>query len=1079
MKKHTIKLFDLKLILGIFLSFTMMEMHAQSTNTNNSTNTKSVSNSMRTISGVVIDAATGKPLVGIRVQAYSKPVYTTMTVEDGTFELKVPDYITALTANADGFGMIISAIDTKTSHVQFKLYSNKFSAAYRDKFLTTSDVSANVNNLNADVSIDKSIQTSVNANLRTITRSGQQGVGAVMLMNGLNSLVANAQPLIVIDGNIIDMQYNRPSSHDGFFNNLLANISVADIENVTVLQNGLSLYGAKGANGVLLIKTKRNKNNMATKIDLDLSAAYETMPTLTPMMDATDYRFYASELLGTTGTKLTEFKFLQSDPNYFYYTKYNNNTDWKKQVYRDAFTNIYGLNVQGGDEIAKYYMSVGFANAQSTIKKFDMNRFNIRLNSDIVLSNKSSVRIDASYSDVTRNMRDDGVTDDISTKTITSVGLLGLIKAPILSPYQFDLYGRKSHFLSDADDYLDEVLGEKASLANPASLLQYAEGNNKNTFGNRSINFNASPDYKINRYFTLRESVDFSMINTNSNYYTPLTGMPTLRIDEEMTVENIVKSLSSNNISLLSDTRLEYKWAKNEHTLNAIGGFRFLNSSYELTQNQGHNTGSDKTPQLNANLAYKSVSGVDDVNTSLDYYVNGDYNYKNLYFLNAGMSMEASSRFGQDVSSGLRLFGVPWGIFSSIQGSWLVTSEPWFKSNDILNLLKVNVSYDVSGNDDLDCTASRSYFSSVRILNNANGLMLSNIGNTRLQWETTNKLSGGFEANLFNNRLTFNAFAYKSTTNNLLSLKKLNYIGGIETLWSNDGALTNNGYNVSFMLKAINTSDIKVEVGASVAHYENKITKLPGNQQSYKTDYYGGTVISQLGMPVGLFYGYKTDGIYTRSIDANPTGDNSQSKYVIMKNGTKNYFGAGDVNFVTTDNLEVNEDDRTIIGNPNPDFYGNIFANAAYKDFSLKAVFNYSKGNDIYNYQRMVLESGSNFYNQSLAMNNRWTTEGQETDLPVITYGDPKGNSRFSDRWIEDGSYLRLKTLTLSYKVPINNIYIQGMTIWCAANNLWTSTKYLGSDPENALGSSVLVQGIDRGLLPQSKSVAFGLKINI
>lgn len=446
MKKHTIKLFDLKLILGIFLSFTMMEMHAQSTNTNNSTNTKSVSNSMRTISGVVIDAATGKPLVGIRVQAYSKPVYTTMTVEDGTFELKVPYYITALTANADGFGMIISAIDTKTSHVQFKLYSNKFSAAYRDKFLTTSDVSANVNNLNADVSIDKSIQTSVNANLRTITRSGQQGVGAVMLMNGLNSLVANAQPLIVIDGNIIDMQYNRPSSHDGFFNNLLANISVADIENVTVLQNGLSLYGAKGANGVLLIKTKRNKNNMATKIDLDLSAAYETMPTLTPMMDATDYRFYASELLGTTGTKLTEFKFLQSDPNYFYYTKYNNNTDWKKQVYRDAFTNIYGLNVQGGDEIAKYYMSVGFANAQSTIKKFDMNRFNIRLNSDIVLSNKSSVRIDASYSDVTRNMRDDGVTDDISTKTITSVGLLGLIKAPILSPYQFDLYGRKISF---------------------------------------------------------------------------------------------------------------------------------------------------------------------------------------------------------------------------------------------------------------------------------------------------------------------------------------------------------------------------------------------------------------------------------------------------------------------------------------------------------------------------------------------------------------------------------------------------------------------------------------------------------
>ena len=1078
MKKHTIKLFDLKLILGIFLTFSVMEAQAQSTNTNNST-TKSVSNTMRTVTGVVIDAATGKPLNGISVQAYSKSVYTAMTGEDGTFELKVPEYITALTAKADGYGTLISAIDAKTSRVQFTMYSSKFSAAYGEKFLTRSEMSANVANLNADINIDKSIQTSINANLRTITRSGQQGVGSVMLMNGLNSLVANAQPLVVIDGNILDMQYNRPSSHDGFFNNLLTNISVADIKNVTVLQNGLSLYGAKGANGVLLISTKRNLNSLATKIDLDMSAAYETMPSLTPMMNSTDYRYYASELLGTTGTKLSEFKFLQSDPNYFYYTKYNNNTDWKKYVYREAFSNIYGLNVQGGDDVAKYFMSVGFANAQSTLKKFDMNRFNIRLNSDIVLSNKSDVRIDASFSDVTRNLRDDGVTDYISTKTITSVGLLGLIKAPILSPYQFDVFGRQSSFLSDADDYLDEVLGEKASLANPASLLQYAEGENKNVFGNRTINFSASPDYRINRFFTLRESLYFSMINTNSNYYTPLTGMPTLSIDEEMKVENIVKTLSSNSVNILSDTRLEYKLSKKEHSLNAIGGFRYLNSSFELTQNQGHNSGSDKTPQMSANLAYKSVSGVDDVNASLTYYANGDYNYKNLYFLNAGLSMEASSRFGQDVSSGIRFLGVPWGVFSSIQGSWLVSSEPWFRSNNLLNLLKLNLGYDISGNDDLDCTASRSYFGSVRILNNANGLMLANIGNTRLQWETTNKLSGGFEANLFNNRLTLNAFAYKSTTTNLLSLKNLNYIGGLETLWSNDGELTNNGYNVSFMLKALNTSDLKVEVGASVAHYVNKITKLPGNQQSYKTDYYGGTVISQLGMPVGMFYGYKTNGIYTRAIDANPTGDHSQSKYVVMKNGDKNYFGAGDVNYVTTDNLEVNEDDRMIIGNPNPDFYGSIFANASYKDFTLNAVFNYSKGNDIYNYQRMVLEGGSNFYNQSLAMNNRWTTEGQETNIPVITYGDPKGNSRFSDRWIEDGSYLRLKTLTLSYKVPINNIYIQGMTIWCAANNLWTLTKYLGSDPENALGSSVLVQGIDRGLLPQSKSVAFGLKINI
>jgi hypothetical protein len=196
--------------------------------------------------------------------------------------------------------------------------------------------------------------------------------------------------------------------------------------------------------------------------------------------------------------------------------------------------------------------------------------------------------------------------------------------------------------------------------------------------------------------------------------------------------------------------------------------------------------------------------------------------------------------------------------------------------------------------------------------------------------------------------------------------------------------------------------------------------------------------------------------------------------------GQKTELEAGDVKFVDQNGDGViNLDDRVILGNPNPDLYGNINSNLTFKNFSLSATLNYSLGNDVYNYQRALLESGSTFYNQTVAMTNRWRVEGDVTDVPRATYGDPKGNNRFSDRWIEDGSYLRLKDVTLSYQVPVSAAWLQGLTVWCAGSNLLTLTKYLGSDPEFSFSNNVLYQGIDNGLLGQSRSFHVGVKINL
>jgi len=258
----------------------------------------------------------------------------------------------------------------------------------------------------------------------------------------------------------------------------------------------------------------------------------------------------------------------------------------------------------------------------------------------------------------------------------------------------------------------------------------------------------------------------------------------------------------------------------------------------------------------------------------------------------------------------------------------------------------------------------------------------------------------------------------------------------------------------------------------SVGHYKNEITALPDGD--YLTPILGGMVMTAVGHPAGLFYGYKTNGVFASSEEAQQSGLRK-----LNNNGTLTPYGAGDVIFVDNGDKVIDYRDMQIIGDPNPDFYGTVSSRWKVKKLTIDALFTYSYGNDVYNFLRSQLESGSNFYNQTVAMTNRWTTEGQKTNMPRAVYHDPMGNNVFSDRWIEDGSYFRLKTLTVSYGIPLNSIFIQGITVWASADNLFTLTKYLGSDPEFSMNNGVLFQGIDAGLMPQSRSFFLGVKINL
>ena len=1045
---------------------------------------------MMEIKGKVTDAATGEALAGVQLKAYNNSFYTAMTDETGCYTISVPTFVNSLAASLEGYNLVQVAINGRSEGVDMELMADKFVEDYAAVTVASKKVGIKDFEKTTVLTADDEIHNRLGGDVRSISRGALNALGSVMFINGINSINSNAQPLFVIDGVVFDMMYDQTMAHIGYFNNLLDAINMDDVESIEVLKNGTAIYGAKAANGVIIINTKRNKS-MATRIDFNAQFGMEFVPSTMDVMDAEEYRSYASQLLRSTGSKLTDFKFLSNDPNYYYYNMYHNQTNWNDEVYDEAFSQNYSIHIQGGDDVANYNLSVGYMDAESTLKKNDLNRFNIRFNTDILLNQWFSTRFDASYANITRDLRDAGLASDYTFRPIAATNVLGLIKSPFLSPFAFSTDGKRSDFLADSDDYLNEVLNSKASLANPRAILENGEAKNKNHTDLTMINIAINPKWQPSKNFSLSDRFSYTMQSFDESYYTPIVGMPIFQPQGVgTTVEHTKESIYTKHNAVFNDLRADWAIPMGAHRLDVFGGVRFMNDSFTVSDLLGFNTGNDKTPNSSTGMLYKTTDGTDTNWRSLTYYANVDYNFQEKYYLQGSLAMETSSRFGKEADAGLKMFGVAWGFFPSIQGAWVISNEKWFKPNNAVNLLKLNAGFESVGNDAIDNNATITYMAGGAMLGqsaSSNGstpfINLANIGNTKLRWETTNRINAGLEGNFFNNRLNVKFNYFKSWTNHLITLGTLAYVSGLEDYWTNDGKLQNEGFDVAFSSKLVNQKNFKFELGASVGHYKNKITQLPNGVSSFTTELYGATVLSEVGKPAGLFYGYKTDGVFASTADAQKA-----NLAIVDITDARTYFQAGDMKFIDRNgdgiisdgNGDPTKDDRVVIGDPNPDIYGNIRANFYIgKHWSLSANFNYSLGNDIYNYERSVLESGSQFLNQTTAINRRWMAEGQVTDIPSVVYGDPMGNSRFSDRWIEDGSYLKLKNVTLSYSIPIQNPYIQGLTVWAAANNLFTLTRYLGNDPEVTAGNGVLLQGIDAGYLNCGRSVMLGVKINL
>lgn len=1071
-------------------------------------------NPIMTVSGLVLDYVTKQPVAGVRVSVLGDARYTSMTDAEGRFDLNAPTFTTSLYVTAPRYSA--QQVSIKQNDTQQQIKIQLLSSKFKDMYFDGTDYTAkrSIAPIGGAAVIDDNIQEGLYADVRSIARTGAIDGGNAMFIRGINSLNANSQPMIIVDGVEYDMQYSRSVLHLGHNMNMLANISPEDIAKVTVLKNATALYGARGANGVVLIETKRG-HSMATRIDANISAGVTLKPTMQTLMNANQYRNYATQMIGTISDVFKSenrdltFNFLNDDRSYVYYQTYHNDTDWSKEVYRTAITQNYNINVQGGDDIGMYNLSVGYFDSDSPIKETNYNRLNVRFNTDIQLLWNLKTKFDMSFARTNNTLFDDGFAPNVSSQVVLSPTNLAQIKSPLLAPYQYNKHiNGFTSLLSSYDDLFSALSVAKYnnnyyySLANPTAIIENGTGDNKNKLENTFFNIHVQPTYEFNSHLKLTTLFSYVLNRNSQRYYRPAEGIPPFLIENLGTVYNKTGSLFSKENNILSNTHLDWSNVYGANVLAATVGFRYNYFSFKYTDvsSQYKSAQNDKNPVVTANssAAFSDVQGTNDTWKNMQWYANVDYSYNNRFFATVSLTAEANSRFGRSISekTGIKLAGVRWVLYPSVQLGWVMSNENWFPKNTVVNYLKVYGGFDVSGNDDINNYAAYSAFTPVKYNNTANGLQLTNIGNDEIKAETTTKWNVGFVTNLFANRLSIGADFYVHTTSDLLALADFNSpIGGIKTYWTNNGRIRNSGLELALSGKPVVSKDLTLELGATLGHYKNEVKNLvqrtfaDGSKTftdgSYCESVYGdNNILVSPNNPIGLFYGYQTaSNVFATEAEASTAYNGSDYLKFRDATGSDQTFNAGDVHFIDQNgDGYIDEQDKVVIGNPNPDIYGNIFATLNWKRFTLSMNFNYCIGNDVYNYQRSILNSGSTFYNQQIHELAYWHYEGQVTDIPRLAYGDPKGNNRFSDRWIEDGSYLRLKNVRLTYNIPIPESWeswLQGLSVWGEAQNVFTISKYTGVDPEFSAGNGVLYQGIDTGAIAQSRAFVLGLKINL
>ncbi len=843
-----------------------------------------------------------------------------------------------------------------------------------------------------------------------IVDAGKPGDNVSIKIRGLGS-INNCDPLVVIDGVPTDLG--------------LSSLNMADVERLDVLKDAsaTAIYGSRGANGVVMITTKRGTEGKG-KLAVSANYSFQNATNVPSLLNAAQYAELSNDMMVNSGRN--------PNPEWANPYELGAGTDWVDELLRTGVMQNYTVSYSGGNEKSHYYVSGGFLDQSGIVKSVNYRRFTFQSNSD------AQVLKWLKFSN--------NITFSADTKKSGSYNIGDALKA-------LPIYPVKNEDGSwSGPDGNSEWYGSTRNPIGPTEL-------NKSQTDGYNFLANLTAELTFTKWLKFKSTFGYDAKFWFIDNFTPKYNWKPTPTEETSRYKSDNKSFTYlwDNYFLFDHTFAE------KHRVGLMAGMSAQWNTNDYLNAQKNVFMFDNVHEMDNGEEMYAIGGNETEWALLSYMARVNYSYEDRYLLTATIRRDGSSRFGKKHR---------WGTFPSVSVAWRASQEKWFPKNDYINDLKVRAGYGVTGSQ--ASVGNYSYLASYNTSvypfgissGNQTALVSSTLANPYIHWEEVAQTNIGFDASLFNSRVMFSFDAYMKETRDMLVKASIPITSGFEdttTTYTNAGKVRNQGIEMS--LHTINlTGELGWETNLTATYNKNKIKDL-NSDIPYYINQINNSYVTMLAKdyPINVFYGYVTDGIFQNQSEVNTHA---------VQPGAE----PGDIRFRDLNNDGViNDSDRTVIGNPNPSWLFSMNNSLSYKGFELSVFLQGIAGNKIYNANNIDNTGMAAAYNQTTDVLKRWQGEGTSNSMPRAVFGDPNQNTRVSDRFVENGSYLRLKNITLSYTFPkqwLQKAQIENARLSLSCENVATITGYSGFDPE------VGINGIDQNRYPISRTFSLGLNFN-
>ena len=1020
----------------------------------------------------------GVPGASVQVKGTSQGTITDL---DGKFAFSVPNKNATIVISFIGYITVEQKVDTQkpmviTLREDTKTLDEVVVVGYqevRKRDLTGSVAKANMNDvLTAPVaSFDQALGGRI-AGVNVTSGEGMPGGTMNIVIRGNNSLTQENSPLFVIDG--FPVEDTSASS----------TLNPSDIESIDFLKDAsaTAIYGARGANGVVIVTTKKGKVGRA-QLTYDGSFGVQHITRTIPMMDAYEFVKLQNEMYPTVvaGSYLMNYEGKQwTLEDYRNIDQYN----WQDEIFQTAWQQSHTVRLTGGTEGVRYNASLSYYDQDGTLLETGYKRMQGRMNT-VVRRGKLNMSLTTNYS---RSIQTGSTPSATSYSGMNNLFYSVWGYRPVTSPdtpLSFLMDSATDNAVDSSNDY----------RFNP--ILSLKNEYRKNYINN--LQMNGFAEYEVIKGLKVKVSAGYTydarkndqFNNSKTRYGGPTS---TDKVNAQVTRSERLTWLNENTVTYQTNI-------KKKHFINALAGITFQNSDYEAYAFRTTHIPNESLGMAGMSEGQASTSSSAKSSWSmLSYLGRINYNYKSKYYATASFRVDGSSKFNKDNR---------FGYFPSASLAWTFTEEKFMKPiKSILSNGKLRFSWGLTGNNRIgeydyyqllsvlksrigSYTATNSIPSGVYPFENDAtnaGTVPISLQNKNLKWETTEQWNLGVDLSFFDERIGLTMDIYRKNTRDLLLAAQLPYSSGFYNATKNIGKVRNDGLEISLNTLNIKTRDFQWSSNFNISFNKNKVLALSENQTALLTavqfdqNYNGqSSYIAKIGLPMGLMYGYVYEGTYKYD-DFNKSGNSYSLKSSVPHFSTENNTQPGMPKYADLNgDGVVDSNDRTIIGRGLPVHTGGLTNDFTYKGIDLSIFFQWSYGNDIMNANRLFFESSNNRsreLNQYASYTNRWTADNPTSDIPAAT--NSSSNRVISSRIIEDGSFLRLKNVTIGYTFPsqmTKKWKIDKARIYVAAQNLWTWTGYSGYDPEVSVRNSALTPGLDYSSYPRAYSVSFGVSL--